>query len=57
MFEDKLKDVNISNVMTTWTKQKGHPVVTIRSINSTHVAIRQNRFIFDSTYPLNELNE
>ena len=48
VLEDKLKDVDIANVMTSWTKQKGHPVVTIKIVNNTHITIRQNRFVLDS---------
>lgn len=55
--EDKLKDVDISKVMTSWTKQKGHPVVTVKHLNSTHISVRQHRFLLDANYPVSSLNE
>lgn len=57
ILEDKLNDVNLTTAMTSWTKQKGHPVVHVRILNSTHVSIRQNRFVLDSNFQIALLNE
>lgn len=54
--ENKSNGVNLLDVMTSWTKQKGHPVVTLKRINDTHISLEQNRFLVDSTVSrLNEL--
>ena len=37
--------------MNTWTKQMGHPVITINRINSTHIQITQKQFLLDPTSP------
>ena len=43
--------------MSSWTKQKGHPVVHVKRLNKTHVTIEQNRFLLDSTVPVQTLKE
>ncbi len=55
--ENKLKDFNITRIMSSWTKQKGHPVIHIKKINNTHLSVKQNRFVLDSNYPKDSLNE
>jgi aminopeptidase N len=49
--ELKLLNLNLTDVMNTWTKQMGHPVITINRINSTSIQIRQKQFLLDPTYP------
>ncbi|CAF0711353.1 unnamed protein product [Brachionus calyciflorus] len=55
--ENKLTGVNITNVMTSWTKQKGHPVVHVKRINSTHISVSQNRFVLDSNAAQSSLKD
>lgn len=45
--ENKLKDVNLTNVMLSWTRQKGHPIVHVKMINSTHISLKQKLFTLD----------
>ncbi len=52
-----MPSVNITVAMSSWTKQKGHPIVNIKKINKTHVSISQNRFVLDSTMPIQSLKE
>lgn len=41
--------MSLTRVMNTWTKQMGHPLVTVEILNTTHFAISQEHFLFDST--------
>ena len=43
--------------MRQWTKQSGHPVVSVNKINKTHISIKQQRFVLNSTTPYEALNE
>jgi aminopeptidase N len=54
--EGKLLNVNLSQMMPTWTRQKGHPVIHIKVLNSTHISVKQHRFVFDSTSSIDSLN-
>ncbi len=47
----------LSKAMVTWTKQRGHPVVTVHKINKTHISLSQHRFVLDSTFKLDKLKE
>uniref|UniRef100_A0A7M6DKS9 Aminopeptidase n=1 Tax=Clytia hemisphaerica TaxID=252671 RepID=A0A7M6DKS9_9CNID len=38
---------DIKSVMDTWTKQIGHPVITTKRINATHMQVKQDRFKLD----------
>ena len=38
---------DIKKVMDTWTKQIGHPVITTKRINATHIQVKQDRFNLD----------
>ena len=31
--------------MTSWTKQKGHPLVTVTVLNATTIRVSQQRYI------------
>ena len=46
--ESKLTGVNLTDVMLTWTKQKGHPMVNISVINDTHILVKVSPFSVDS---------
>ena len=37
--------------MKTWTKQMGHPVVTIKRIDSQTISLTQNHFLLDPSTP------
>lgn len=43
--------------MESWTKQKGHPVITIRRIGTNQIGIKQNRFILDTNVDKLQINE
>ena len=47
--EGKLNGINLTTAMYTWTKQMGHPVITIKQLNSTAFSISQKHFLFDPT--------
>lgn len=55
--EGRLPDVNLTEIMISWTKQKGHPVINIKRISSTQIQITQNRFVLDTTRSISSLNE
>ncbi len=45
---------NIEHIMSTWTKQTGFPVLTVRPVSfdpktSLTISIEQNRFLADGT--------
>ena len=46
--DGKLENLNLTNIMNTWTRQMGHPVVTIQKVNSTTINITQKHFLLDS---------
>ena len=37
--------------MNTWTKQMGHPVVTIKRKDGVHIEIQQKQFLLDPNSP------
>jgi aminopeptidase N len=41
------KDVNITRVMDTWTRQMGYPVVTATREPNGTITLKQERFLFD----------
>jgi len=47
----------LDGIMTSWTKQKGHPVVHVSMLDSTHLLLTQTRFVTDSTFKLADLQE
>jgi len=47
--EGKLNGINLTTAMFTWTKQMGHPVITIKQLNSSAFSISQKHFLFDPT--------
>ena len=47
----------LDEVMTSWTKQKGHPVVHVSALNNTHIILTQQRFVTDSTFKAQSLLE
>ena len=50
--EDKKIIPDLAKIMTTWTKQMGHPVVTVQILNETTITLTQNHFLLDpSTKP------
>ena len=52
MMECKIKGINLTNVMNTWTKQMGHPLINLKSLNRTHIAIKQSHFLLDDSVKL-----
>jgi aminopeptidase N len=45
--ELKIKDLILRDVMNTWTRQMGHPVITVRKLNDRSVSLTQNHFLLD----------
>jgi aminopeptidase N len=50
-------NLNLAEAMRQWTKLTGHPLVTITNINNTHISIKQQRFVLNSTTPYEALKE
>ena len=42
--------------MNTWTKQMGHPVVTIERVNENSIKIKQSQFLLDPSTPPIEMS-
>jgi hypothetical protein len=34
--------------MTTWTRQMGHPVITVKKLSPNTIGLTQNHFLLDS---------
>ena len=49
--EGKLIGLRLDDIMRTWTKQMGHPVVTIRRVDSQTIVLTQNHFLLDPSSP------
>ena len=47
--ENKLTNLNLNEIMKTWMKQMGHPVVTIKRINESTISLSQEQFLLDPT--------
>ena len=47
--DDKLLGLNLTSIMNRWTRQMGHPVVTIQLVNSTTINITQTHFLLDQS--------
>ena len=46
--ESKLDDkYSISDIMHTWTRQMGHPVIYIQNIDNRRISIKQSHFLLD----------
>ena len=47
--EKKLKNLklNLNQIMNTWMKQMGHPVVTLKWIDERTISLSQNHFLLD----------
>jgi aminopeptidase N len=45
--QDAAKDVNITRVMDTWTRQMGYPVVTATRGPNGDISLQQKRFLSD----------
>ena len=40
-------NLNLNEIMNTWMKQMGYPVVTIKMINDSTLSLTQNHFLID----------
>lgn len=40
-------EINIAQIMNTWTKQAHYPLITVQLHDQTHLAITQNRFLLN----------
>jgi aminopeptidase N len=47
--DNKLKDLSLNQIMNTWMKQMGHPVVTITRVDDRTITLSQNHFLLDPT--------
>jgi aminopeptidase N len=45
----RTNNLRLSNVMNTWTKQMGHPLVKVRLLNQTHISVSQSHFLLDAS--------
>ncbi len=43
--------IKLDDIMKTWTKQMGHPVVTITIIDNQTIKLTQNHFLLDPSTP------
>ncbi|CAF0929907.1 unnamed protein product, partial [Brachionus calyciflorus] len=50
----EFKDVNLTSVLNTWTKQMGYPLVTVKLLNKTHISLSQEHFLYDPSLPVQE---
>ena len=50
-------NIPLSKAMSKWTRQKGHPLVIIKKIDSSTFELTQNRFVLDSTFDREELKK
>lgn len=41
--------INVADVMNTWIRQTGHPVIDVRKINSNSISVSQRHFLMDPT--------
>ncbi|RNA03939.1 Aminopeptidase N, partial [Brachionus plicatilis] len=46
------KNVNLTRILNTWTKQMGYPLIQVQSINKTHLKVTQEHFLYDSSQPV-----
>lgn len=35
---------NLSTIMYSWTRQSGHPIITVKRFNTTHISVSQAPF-------------
>ena len=47
--DGRLLNQNLTNIMNTWTRQMGHPVVTIKKLDVNTISLTQNHFLLDPT--------
>jgi hypothetical protein len=47
--ECKMSNLNLTQIMNAWTKQMGHPLVSVKILNQTHILLNQQHFLFDQT--------
>jgi aminopeptidase N len=52
----KLLNLTLADVMNTWTRQMGHPLITIEKIDNNNIRIRQKQFLLDPSSPPTELS-
>ena len=45
--EGKLIGYNLTQIMNTWTRQMGHPLITIKQLNNSAFSISQKHFLLD----------
>ncbi len=55
--ESYKSNASFMDTMKSWTKQRGHPVVHVEVLNSTHIKVKQNRFVLDSNTKQSDLRE
>lgn len=47
-------NLNLEEIMSTWTKQMGYPLITIERNNQTSIKITQKQFLLDPSSPPTE---
>lgn len=44
-----MNGANLSTIMFTWTRQSGHPIITVKRLNTTHLSVSQAPFMMNSS--------
>jgi hypothetical protein len=42
--DEKLDNLDIGKFLKTWTQKCGHPLITIKLVNCTHIFVSQEKF-------------
>lgn len=50
---EQVSDLPVAEVMDTWTKQMGYPVLDV-SVSETSASLRQQRFVLDPETDANQ---
>jgi hypothetical protein len=45
----KLPNLNLTDIMNSWTLQMGYPLITIERIDINSIRISQKQFLYDQT--------
>jgi hypothetical protein len=55
--EGKLNNTNLGDVMNTWTRQMGHPVVTVNQTSADTFTLTQKHFLLNPISKPSEVSE
>jgi aminopeptidase N len=57
ILENKLNNTDFAQIMNTWTKQMGHPVVQIRKTSANEITLTQEHFLLNPLVQPSETSE